>query len=690
MDKLTIAKENYNLLNEFHGAKGLGNGTYRVNPCPKCNGKDHFTLFAPNSSKNNNNWWTYSSFNGCCNGGSVVDYFMEFKGFDRDQAIKELTGGETSSQIKREIKIKPIINDPEPVKEKNYDFSEVVEDLHTQCITSEGINYYKSRGFTHVIDTYKLGYSQNGYNEALKDYKELNIAHTNERAYKYFIPIFNAEGVPTRLIARHDNSIDEKQKTWNLKGVTQVLFNQRYLETPTSDKFIFICEGWADALSLEEVGKKAIALNSVQMAKRFIETVKSNIAKLKNKIFIIALDTDTSGAKATTDITNALNDLKLTVKPFNIPNKYKDINEFLIDDRKALEQAVKSIEDEVIEGKYKFTNGSNLFDQVLREAEYNYNNGGVKHISTGFPELDKKIGGGLYNGLYVIGAGSSIGKTTMVQQIADNIASNGKKVLFFSLEMGRKEMLSKSIVRELYKTDKIEIGSRQLLNGAIGEDAINLLAKKSDILSKTLENIYYLEGNFGTNIEEIVNTTKEFKNIYGVAPVVIVDYLQVIAPMGNNISDKQNVDRSISELKRLSRDLETPVIAISSVNRQNYLSYIDFSAFKESGSIEYGADVVLGLQLSAIHSILEEYKEGDKKTSEKRIAYNNAKAENPRKIEVVILKNRYGVSTGAHEYLYNPTVNYFEEVDEIFNEKNEVKEEASQVVFKKGEFNLYE
>ena len=93
--------------------------------------------------------------------------------------------------------------------------------------------------------------------------------------------------------------------------------------------------------------------------------------EIENKIFIIALDTDTSGAKATTDITNALNDLKLTVKPFNITNKYKDINDFLIDDRKALEQAVKSIEDEVIEGKYKFTNGSNLFKQLLDIVFFN-------------------------------------------------------------------------------------------------------------------------------------------------------------------------------------------------------------------------------------------------------------------------------------------------------------------------------
>ena len=678
MDKLQESKINYNLLNEFPGAKRLGNGVYRVNPCPKCGGKDHFTLFEPNSSKNRNSWWTYSSFNGCCNGGTVVDYLIELKGMSKEDAIKELTCGETSSSIKREVKNKPIVADPKEPQEKKYDFSQVVEKLYSQCTSSEGINYYKSRGFTHVIEKYKLGYSIDGYNAALKDYPELNINHTNQRAYKYFIPLLNSSDIPTRLIARHDNSIDEKQKTWNLKGVSQLLFNQRYLEAPINDKFIFICEGWADALSFEEIGRKAIALNSTQMANRFIQTVKNNLAKLKNKIFIIALDTDGAGANATKVILSGLSDVKLTTKVFDIPAKYKDVNEFLVDDRQAFEQLVKSTEEEVIEGKYKFTNGANLFNELLSEVEYNYANGGIKHISTGFPELDRKIGGGLYNGLYIIGAGSSIGKTTFTQQIADHIASEGRKVLFFSLEMGKKEMISKTVVRELFKNKNSTLGAREFLNGDMKDRDWENLSRQCGNISKVLENVFYLEGNFGTTIEDIVNTTREFKDIYGESPIVIVDYLQVIAPIDVRIGDKQNVDRSIAELKRLSRDLDTPVITISSVNRQNYLSYIDFTAFKDSGSIEFGADVVLGLQLNVMHQIMN-MKEGQ--INEKRKLYNEAKAKIPREIEVVILKNRYGAATGTHNYNYRPKFNLFEELDDTFKSDNISDTETATSLF---------
>ena len=56
-------------------------------------------------------------------------------------------------------------------------------------------------------------------------------------------------------------------------------------------------------------------------------------------------------------------------------------------------------------------------------------------ISTGFPHLDEKIDGGLRAGLYVIGAISSLGKTSFCIQLADNIAKAGKPVLFVSLEM---------------------------------------------------------------------------------------------------------------------------------------------------------------------------------------------------------------------------------------------------------------
>lgn len=77
-----------------------------------------------------------------------------------------------------------------------------------------------------------------------------------------------------------------------------------------------------------------------------------------------------------------------------------------------------------------------------------------KPKSTGFKTLDEVIDGGLYPGLYVLGAPSSAGKTTFCIQLCDGMARRGERVLFFSLEMSREEIVSKSVSRLTYELDK--------------------------------------------------------------------------------------------------------------------------------------------------------------------------------------------------------------------------------------------
>ena len=62
-----------------------------------------------------------------------------------------------------------------------------------------------------------------------------------------------------------------------------------------------------------------------------------------------------------------------------------------------------------------------------------------EYISTGFPQLDAAMGGGLSVGLTILGALSALGKTTLMEQIATNISSRGRDVLFITLEMRKKQ-----------------------------------------------------------------------------------------------------------------------------------------------------------------------------------------------------------------------------------------------------------
>ena len=112
-----------------------------------------------------------------------------------------------------------------------------------------------------------------------------------------------------------------------------------------------------------------------------------------------------------------------------------------------------------------------------------------------------------------------------------------------------------------------------------------------------------------------------------------------------------NTDANVKGLKRASRDYNIPIIAISSINRENYQNEMKMSSFKESGGIEYGADVLLGLQLKGAG------------TSDFDV--EAAKGKDPREIELKIIKNRNGIANKKIQYMYFPKFNYINERDEI-------------------------
>ena len=242
--------------------------------------------------------------------------------------------------------------------------------------------------------------------------------------------------------------------------------------------------------------------------------------------------------------------------------------------------------------------------------------------------------------------------------MGDQIAQAGHDVLIFSLEMARAEIMAKSIsrhtlqqvlssggdIRNAKTTRGITTGKwyenyskteRDLINGAIVS------------YSQYANHIYISEGIGDIGAEQIRETIKQHILFTGNTPVVIIDYLQILAPYNDRATDKQNTDKAVMELKRISRDFKTPVIGISSFNRANYSVAVTMEAFKESGAIEYSSDVLIGLQL--------------KGAGKKDFDANEAKKKSPREIELVILKNRNGSTGDRLEFRYYPLFNYFEE-----------------------------
>lgn len=274
-------------------------------------------------------------------------------------------------------------------------------------------------------------------------------------------------------------------------------------------------------------------------------------------------------------------------------------------------------------------------------------------ISTGFANLDAMLDGGLYPGLYVLGAISSLGKTTFALQMADAIARAGRDVLIFSLEMSRYELMAKSISR--LSSLEAERGgwpperkkpARFYLCGKWNNDEeFDAAHKLFDIYAAYAERVHIVEGNSLLNVRGVAGRAKQHIKLTGNKPVVIVDYLQILAPMDPRANDKQNVDRNIVELKRLSRDLKLPVLAVSSFNRDSYTTKASMSAFKESGAIEYTADVLIGLQFQGMDD---------------KFDVDAARKANPREIELLLIKNRHG-QCGETYFRYYPQFNLFRE-----------------------------
>src|SRR5690606_15796217 len=274
--------------------------------------------------------------------------------------------------------------------------------------------------------------------------------------------------------------------------------------------------------------------------------------------------------------------------------------------------------------------------------------------------LDQSLGGGLYGGLYTLGAISSLGKTTLALQIADNIAASGHDVIFFSLEMASAEVLAKSFSRisaELAKEGQMEeyYTTRAILNGIPDVDEYKKMEKQYNQIAK---NMYIVEGNFHADLALIQRHVDKHVRIRKTKPVVVVDYLQILLPESDRLTDKQAVDRNIVGLKRLSREFDIPVILISSFNRENYANTVSYASFKESGAIEYSSDVILGLQLLVVHEIADE-----KSKTKKENILNEAKNQVPREVELVILKNRNGKAFDRMLFNFYPHVNFFEETD---------------------------
>lgn len=431
------------------------------------------------------------------------------------------------------------------------------------------------------------------------------------------------------------------------QGAGQI-FNREALK---GDEPVFVCESIIDALSIIEVGGQAVSAGGTSGGNMLTDAVQGG--RVTVPCLILAFDGDDAGRNAEN---KTLNELKSLGYPclsaadfFYADGNGKDPNELLLSDRVKFSERVKAAKAKASESIA--AHHEEYMQNCAIYAAYDMAHAlecDALCYATGFPALDKILDGGIYAGLYCVGAISSLGKTTFCLQVADNMAAQGADVLIYSLEMSRFELLAKSFSRLTYlENHDTALTTRDILTGRFrfDESSKAIWFNAFDEYGQFGEHIFITEGIGDIGVEQIragvMRHIRETKR----RPVVLIDYLQILAPPAGRFTDKQAVDKNIMELKRLSRDVEIPIIGISSFNRENYNSPVNLASFKESGAVEYSSDVLLGLQYQGM-----DYSEGESESRRKERLRDLVKENREREIqrlplevELKILKNRNGV-----------------------------------------------
>ena len=229
--------------------------------------------------------------------------------------------------------------------------------------------------------------------------------------------------------------------------------------------------------------------------------------------------------------------------------------------------------------------------------------------------------------------------------------------------MGRNEIISKSLSREMFRKAKdksLPLSALEIQNLRFHGIA-DQMKKQKELLREAIKeygnsakHVSIIEGGFDTGVNEIKEKIENYISMNETKPIVVIDYLQILKQSSNFFSDKQAVDHNITQLKKLSRNNDLVIFVVSSFNRDSYQTPVSFASFKESGAIEYTADVIFGLELSIVKGFSKNTQKEDK---EKLI--NEEKSKGERELDLVTLKNRFGTPYFRINMTYYPKFNLF-------------------------------
>jgi replicative DNA helicase len=221
--------------------------------------------------------------------------------------------------------------------------------------------------------------------------------------------------------------------------------------------------------------------------------------------------------------------------------------------------------------------------------------GALPYALSGFVGLDALLGGFQHSDLIIVGGRPSMGKTSLVLNIARNAAVEQEAcVALFSLEMARD-----SLVWRLLSSESGVNLSRVRLGLHTEEEEKRIM----EATGKLSEASIYIDDTPQLNIAEMRSKAKRLNSEHHV-DLLILDYLHLMQAGNRTEGRVQEVSLISRSLKALARELDTPVLAVSQLSRAPESRAMHaplLSDLRESGSIEQDADVVIFVDRSELH-----------------------------------------------------------------------------------------
>jgi len=211
----------------------------------------------------------------------------------------------------------------------------------------------------------------------------------------------------------------------------------------------------------------------------------------------------------------------------------------------------------------------------------------IRGVPTGFDALDTILSGLQKSELIILGARPSVGKTSLVLDMARHAGLSGFKVGIFSLEMSREQIIDRVI------SAASQVPLWHILTGRIENDEFPMIQNGLDKLSTVK---IFIDDSPSLGVLQMRSMARRLQMEHGL-DLLIVDYLQLIRPRTSSDNMVQQVTEISRGLKALARELKVPVLAVSQLSRgvEQRGGMPRLSDLRESGSIEQDADVVMFL-----------------------------------------------------------------------------------------------